>query len=168
MNRETRTIILTRALAFSGTLVFSVMLVSGLPNVKKQRQHYFAQAAMDGSVARMRLLHLAGAGVNARADCCTPLFLAAGQGRIAAARYLLSEGADVNAREKLGNTALTEAVFYGQFAMVQELLLQGADVNALGDRGTALDVALDKKNADLADLLKHYGGKRACEIRRCD
>ncbi len=165
MNRPTAQSIITRALAFASTLVFSLVLVSGLPNVKRQRQQYFAQAAMDGSVARMRLLHLIGARVNSRADCCTPLFLAAGQGRIAAARYLLSEGADVNAREKLGDTALTEAVFYGQFAMAKELLLQGADVTALGDRGTALDIAVEKKNADLANLLEHYGGKRANQLR---
>jgi ankyrin repeat protein len=165
VNRETRQIIIARALAFSSTFVFSLILVSGLPSVKHQRQQYFAQAAMDGSVARMRLLHFAGARVNARADCCAPLFLAAGQGRIAAARYLLSEGADVNAREKLGDTALTEAVFYGQVAMAKELLLQGADVNALGDRGTALDIAIDEKNGNLADLLKHYGAKRANDLR---
>jgi ankyrin repeat protein len=165
VNRETWKTITTRALAFAGTFVFSLALVSGLPNVKHQRQRYFAQAAMDGSVARMRLLHLAGAAVNPRADCCSPLFLAASQGRIAAARYLVSEGADVNAREKLGDTPLTEAVFYGQVAMTKELLLQGADVNALGNRGTALDIAIDKKNADLADLLRHYGGKRANELR---
>jgi len=165
LNRPTAQSIITRALAFASTLVFSLVLVSGLPNVKRQRQQYFAQAAMDGSVARMRLLHLIGARVNSRADCCTPLFLAAGQGRIAAARYLLSEGADVNAREKLGDTALTEAVFYGQFAMAKELLLQGADVTALGDRGTALDIAVEKKNADLANLLEHYGGKRANQLR---
>lgn len=120
---------------------------------------------MDGNLSRMRLLHFAGANINSRSNSCMPLFIAAGAGRSDVVRYLLAEGADVNAREKLGDTALTEAAYYGQVPMVKELLLQGADVNAFGARGTALDIATDKKNAELADLLRHYGGKRADELR---
>jgi len=56
-------------------------------------------------------------------------------------------------------------VFYGQAATVKELLLHGADVNAIGDEGTALDIAINKKSETIADLLKHYGGKRADELR---
>jgi ankyrin repeat protein len=157
--------IILRALAFASTLVFSLAFVNGLPRVKEQRQRYFAEATMDGNLGRMRLLHFAGANVNSRAGGSMPLSLAAAEGRINAVRYLLDEGADVNARGKLGDTALTEAVFYGQNATAKELLLHGADVNAIGDEGTALDIAVNKKNEAIADLLKHYGGKRANELR---
>src|SRR5712692_485944 len=168
VNRETAQSIIRRALAFASTLVFSLAIVNGLPRFKEQRQRYFTQATMDGNLSRMRLLHFAGANINSRSNGYMLLSIAAGEGRINVVRYLLAEGADVNAREKLGDTALTEAAYYGHVAMVKELLLRGADVNALGEEGTALDIAIDKKYADLADLLKHYGGKRACEIRRCD
>src|ERR1700730_5027011 len=101
MNRDTAKLMMARALAFTSTLVFSLAMVNGLPRVKERRQRYFAQATMDGNLQRMRLLHFAGANINSRSNCCQPLFLAAGEGRIDVVRYLLAEGADVNAREKL-------------------------------------------------------------------
>ena len=167
MSRTTANLIITRAIAFAGTLVFSLAIVNSRPKFKEQRQRYFAQAAADGNLHRMQLLHFAGARVNARGNCCMPLYLAAGEGRLEVVRYLLDEGADVNAREQFGDTALTEAVFNGQLAAVKELLLRGADVNAIGDGGTALDIAINRNHSAIADLLKHRGGKRACEISRC-
>ena len=94
-----------------------------------------------------------------------PIFLAAGEGKLEAVRYLLDEGADVNARDNFGNTALAEAAYYGHLAVVKELLLRGADINAVGDGGTALDIAISRNNTAVADLLKHRGGKSAREIR---
>jgi len=167
VNREHARSIIARALAFAGTLVFSLAIVSALPKFKEQRQRYFTQATMDGSLSRMRLLHFAGANINSHSNGCMPLFIAAGEGRSDVVRYLLAEGADVNAREKLGDTALTEATYYGHVALVNELLFHGADINAIANDGTALDIALNRSNAAVADLLRHHGGKRACEIRGC-
>lgn len=157
--------IITRALAFASTLVFSFAIVSGLPKFKEQRQRYFTQATVDGSLSRMRLLHFAGANINARSNGSTPLFIAAGEGRSDVVRYLLAEGAEVNAREPLGDTALTEAAYYGHVALVKDLLAHGADVNAVGNDGTALDIALNRNNSAVVDLLKHHGGKHANELR---
>jgi ankyrin repeat protein len=168
MNRETAKLILTRAIAFGGTLVFSLAMVNSRPRYQEQRQRYFAQAAVDGNLRRLQLLHFAGAKVNSRGNCCQPLFLAAGEGRLDVVRYLLDQGADPNATEQFGDTALTEAVFNNQLATAKELLFRGAEVNAIGEGGTALDLAINRNNAGLADLLKHRGGKRACEIRKCN
>jgi ankyrin repeat protein len=167
VKRETAQSIVARGLAFASAVVFSLAIVSGLPKFKAQRQRHFAQATMDGSVSRMRLLHFAGANINSRSNGALPLFIAAGEGRSDVVRYLLAEGADVNAREQFGETALTEAAYYGHVAVVKDLLLRGADINAIGNDGTALDIALNRNNAAVADLLKHHGGKRACEIRGC-
>jgi len=163
VNRERS--IITRGLAFASTLVFSFAIVSGLPKFTEQRQRYFTQATMEGSIGRMRLLHFAGAKINSRSNGSLPLFIAAGEGRSDVVRYLLAEGADVNAREKLGDTALTEAAYYGHVALVKELLAHGADINAIGNDGTALDIAINRNNSAVADLLKHQGGKRAHELR---
>jgi ankyrin repeat protein len=165
MISSTATTIFVRAIAFAGTAVFSVALMNSLPLVKLQRQRSFDRATMDGNLSRVRWLHFAGAKVNARGDCCLPLFLAAGQGNLKVVRYLLDEGADINAREKLGHTALAEAAYYGHVDVVKELLLRGADINAVSDDGTALDIAVSRKNTEAADLLKHRGGKTAHEIR---
>lgn len=161
MNSDTTKLILTRAIAFTSTLVFSLALVNSLPRVKKQRQQYFAQATIDGNLRRLQLLHFAGANVNARGNSGMPLFLAAGEGKLEVVRYLLNEGADVNARESWGSTALVEAAYYGHIDVIKELLLRGADINAIGEQGTALDIAINRNNTAVADLLRHRGGKSA-------
>jgi len=166
MTRETAKPIVVRALAFAGTFTLSLVMVSGLPSVRERRQRSFAQAAMDGSLHRLQLLHLTGADVNSQGYYCAPLFLAAGQGRATVVRYLLDEGADVNAREKLGGTPLMEAAYAGYLEVIKELLFRGAEINAIGNDGTALDIAINRNNAAAVDLLKHYGGKRASEIRK--
>src|SRR5216683_2229209 len=135
MSRETANLIFTRAIAFASTLVFSLAIVNSRPRFKAQRQRYFAQAAVDGNLHRLQLLHFAGANVNARGNCCMPLYLAAGEGRLEVVRYLLDQGADVNAREQFGDTAL--------------------------------DIAINRNQTTMVDLLRHRGAKRACEIRRC-
>jgi len=157
--------VVLRAISFTSTLLLSLGIVGGLPGARARRQRSFAEASMAGNVARMQILQLTGANVNARTSCCTPLFLAAGSGNPEAVRFLIRRGADVNAREQFGQTALSEAAFYGNIAVIKELLKSGADVNTVGDDGTALDVAAKTNNAVVADLLKHYGGRRACELR---
>ena len=158
-------LIAVRAIAFAGTMVMSVAVVGNLPKFKERRQRYFASAATSGSVYRMQLLHLAGANVNSRGSSGTPLFLAAGEGRLNAVRYLLDEGADVNLRGGYGNSALTEATYYGHAPVIKELLMRGADVNVISSDGTPLDIATGRNNPAIIDLLKHYGAKRRNELR---
>jgi len=165
MNFDTAKPIFVRALAFTSTLVFSLALVNSLPRVGRQRQQHFFEATIAGNLRRMRLLHFAGANVNARGNCGMPLFLAAGEGKLDAVRYLLDEGADVNARESWGSTALAEASYYGHIEVIKELLLRGADINAISEQGTALDIAMTRNQLAAADLIRHRGGKTAREIR---
>jgi len=157
--------LVVRAIAFASTMVMSVAIVGSLPKFKERRQRYFASAATAGSVHRMQLLHLAGANVNSRGASGTPLFLASGEGRLNAVRYLLDEGADVNLRGEHGNSALTEATFYGHVSVIKELLMHGADVNVMSIDGTPLDIAIGRNNVAVIDLLKHYGAKRGSELR---
>ena len=164
MEFATAKIILSRALAFSSTLFLSLAILNFLPSARARRQTYFARAAADGNVRNMRLLRMAGVNIDSRGSCCTPLFLAAGEGRLDAVRYLLDQGANVNARDERGRTALTEAAFYGNASVVKELILRGADVNAISVEGTALDVAAQANHSGAIDILKHYGARRACEL----
>lgn len=154
-----------RALAFVGSMLLSLVVVSALPKFKERRQRYFADAAAQGSLSRLQLLHLAGANVNSRSVSRAPLFLAAGEGKLRAVQYLIDEGADVNAREPDGNSALTEAAFFGYAPVVKELLVRGADVNAVSASGTPLDIAISRNNQPIIELLQHYGARRASELR---
>ena len=169
--REKITKHLPKVYAFASTLMLSLAIVNALPRVRHQKQQrrqlLFAEATMDGDLRRMRSLHSAGASVNARVTCCRPLFLAAGKGRLDAVRYLLDEGADVNAREISGATALTEAAYSGKLDIVRELLSRDADVNAVSGDGTALDIATKRKCPNIAEILRHHGAKKACELRKC-
>lgn len=157
--------LVTRAIAFASTMVMSVAIVGNLPKFKERRQRYFASAATTGSVYRMQLLHLAGANINSHGANGPPLFLAAGEGRLNAVRYLLDEDADVNLRGEYGNTALTEATYYGHASVIKELLMHGADVNVMSTDGTPLDIAVGRNNVAVIDLLKHYGARRGTELR---
>ena len=157
--------LVARAIAFASTLLLSIAILNFLPGARARRQTRFARAAADGNVRSMRLLQMAGARVNSQGSCCAPLLLAAGEGRLDAVRYLLDQGADVNARDERGRSALTEATFYGNTLVIKELILRGADINAVTDEGTALDVAINTKHDAIVDLLKHYGAKAAGEVR---
>ena len=156
--------IITRVIAFASTLMMSIAVVGSLPKFKERRQRYFAEAATDGNLHRMQLLNLSGVSVNSRDGSRAPLFLAASEGRLNAVRYLLDHGADVNAIDNTGNTALTEATYYGHVPVIKELLVRGANINSLSAAGTALDIALSRSNDAVADLLKHYGAKRGTEL----
>ena len=156
---------LPRIIALASTLLVSFAVLNFLPSARVRRQTNFARAAADGDLQRMRMLQMAGVSVNSHGACCSPLFLAAGEGRLDAVRYLLDQGANVNAREYGGRTALTEAAFSGNASVIKELLLRGADMNVVSDAGTPLDVAMQTNHATAIDLLKHYGAKRSCELR---
>jgi uncharacterized protein len=157
--------ILPRAIAFLSTLLLSIAILNLLPGARARRQTHFARAAADGNVRSMRLLQMAGARVNSEGSCCAPLLLAAGEGRLDAVRYLLDQGANVNARDERGRSALTEAAFNGNASVIKELILRGAEMNVPTDEGTALDIATKTNHAEAVDLLKHYGAKSASEAR---
>jgi ankyrin repeat protein len=155
---------LLRALAFAGTLMMSLAIVGNLPKVKERRQRYFAAAATDGNVYRLRWLNLAGVNLNPH-GAPPPLVLAAREGRVYAVRYLLDQGADVNARDNSGHNALAEATYFAQVPVIKELLARGANINALTNGATPLDIALSRNDATVIDLLRYYGGRQANEMQ---
>jgi ankyrin repeat protein len=155
---------LARTIAFVSTLMLSTAIVGSLPKFKERRQHYFSEAATDGNMRRLRWLQLAGVDVNPH-GAPPPLMLAAREGRVNAVRYLLDQGADVNARDNTGNTALAEATYYAQIPVMKELITRGANINALTNGGTPLDIALNRNDSTVIDLLKHYGGRQASEMQ---
>ena len=146
---------------------FRVSLVGATP---------FLLAAMDGNVAVMRRLAAAGADTRAATDeGTTPLMVAAGLGQVpaetrvtedralAAVRFVLELGADVNDVNRSGRTALHGAAHVRSDAIVQLLVDRGALVNVGDERGvTPLMIAEGGGHV----LLPGLGGGSTAELLR--
>lgn len=74
-------------------------------------------------------------------------------------KLIIDLGADVNFAAKCGTTPLMMAVTQEDIPMAAMLLRMGADPNKHGGSTSALDVAEQKRNRELAELLRKYGAK---------
>ncbi len=118
------------------------------------------EAAKRGRFEVVELLVARGANLEARGKHgYTPLFVATSRGHIAVVQLLLAKGADINTRCDCGSTALHEAVRSGQPEVALLLLEHGADVNAKASGKTALELAEEQEQEEIADLLRQRGGK---------
>ena len=81
------------------------------------------------------------------------------------AELLISKGADVNAKDKmgLGRTPLIEAIHGNQIDLIELLIAKEADVNLQDGHETPLDLA--KGNKEIYDLLRKHGGKTGEELK---
>jgi ankyrin repeat protein len=89
----------------------------------------------------------------------TPLHFAVEIGREDIVELLLTNKADVNARDKNGNTPLHFAALSSNNNLAELLLAKGVDVNAENNnRETPLQLAMANDNKELIELLRQYGG----------
>ncbi len=73
---------------------------------------------------------------------------------------LLKQGAEVNAKDKYGNTPLHKTAWCNTHEVVEVLLNWGAEVNAKNNRGsTPLGVAVGLNTRETAEVLRRYGGQ---------
>ena len=80
---------------------------------------------------------------------------------------VFANGAQVNARNKHGMTALMRAVYYGHARMVRALLDRGADPNLVrNDRFTALALAAFFGHTETIKILIEHGARTEV-ITRC-
>ncbi len=102
----------------------------------------------------VRALARAGAHVDAvdTGRRCAPLHMAARRGTVAIAEALLDCGADIEARDRLGDTPLRRAVNCGKVEMAAFLASRGADVHSRGGRG--LTPALAARTRAMEEALR--------------
>jgi hypothetical protein len=75
---------------------------------------------------------------------------------------LLSRGADINARNEAGMTALMVAAYLGRLEMVRSLSDHGADLNATDSQGSTAAMLADQSgHEDVVRILVARGVKRA-------
>ncbi len=106
----------------------------------------------------MKKLRAAGAEVNHAG--WTPLIYAATGGHDDVVRYLLAEGADIDAVSPNGTTALMMAAREGRLSTLDLLIARGANVNQRNASGaSALDWAKRANDRRLAEHLRSAGAK---------
>ncbi|GJQ14560.1 hypothetical protein GpartN1_g6351.t1 [Galdieria partita] len=85
----------------------------------------------------------------------TPLHLAAGNGQLEVAKFLVNKGAELNAQNDAGNTPLHWAALLGELEVVQFLIAQGADPCVENEfHRTPLDEAVDKGHLSVVRTLE--------------
>lgn len=108
------------------------------PGIVRPEQVRLLEAARRGELDVVKRLVDAGESVNPPAGWRTPLIAAALHSRIAVMEYLLSKGAEVDARDRLGRSALWAAVWGDQPEAFRLLLSKGADVDVSAKTGDPL------------------------------
>ena len=119
------------------------------------------QAAANGDIAQVRRLLNANPGlINSGGDNLgnTPLHFATWKNRAAMAEFLISKGANVNAKNSLGNTPLHDAIHNSGVLVPIVLLRQGANIDERNNEGeTPLILAAQTGRSELVRLLLANG-----------
>ena len=107
---------------------------------------------------------LLNAGANIEAKCTnysfTPLLVAIQNNQNLATEKLLQRAANINAKDKDGNTTLHFAAITGNEIIGRKLIEMGVNVNAMDNQGiTPLYLAKYCKHPNVVNLLKQAGGK---------
>jgi ankyrin repeat protein len=108
----------------------------------------------------VRALVRGGANVNAHDGVkrCAALHMAARRDNVEVAEALLDCGADIEARDTLGDTSLRRAVNCGKIGVASLLLARGADLHPRGSKG--LTPLLAARTSAMRRLLQSFRGTK--------
>ena len=158
LDQSSRVILISESVRLTSPPVDEPVSLKGWLNEK------LLDATRRGAVSEISELIARGADVdNARhqvpfAPWERPLIVAARLADVSVCDLLISKGAEVNARDRIGQTALMGAAARGRLELVKLLLDEGADATASDDDGfTAFKAAVKSGNVKTAQLLLDSG-----------
>ena len=128
-----------------------------------ERRNRFGDTAMmvatlNGHLGVAKALRARNAAVDGKG--WTPLIYAATGGHDEIVRWLLGEGADINAASPNGTTALMMAIRESRYQTALLLIARGADVNRRNENGaSALDWAKRNDDGTMVERLKRAGAR---------
>jgi ankyrin repeat protein len=138
-----RTLLHEAAAVGSGPIVELLLKLGADPNTKDSGGHtplycLGNECTVEGAGKVVRALVQRGADVDADEGVkrCTPLHMAARRGNLEVAGALLDCGADIEARDSLGDTPLRRSVNCDKLGVASLLLARGAAVHSMGSRGS--------------------------------
>lgn len=133
------------------------LAAAALPATASASPREFFRAARSGDVATLKRLHNAGESLDMRdAAGRTALLVATQANRQAAAAWLISRGADVNAKDRHLDSPFLSAAAQGRLEILRLTLVAGADVASTNRHGsTALIAAAEHGHLQaVVELLK--------------
>jgi hypothetical protein len=125
--------------------------------VPSDLQAEFFAACRRGNIEELARLLKKGCDANMLSKYCsrTPLHIATFENQVKVVEFLLSQGADVDARDKYGNTALHFAAHYGFDTIVRTLLLSKADRTIRNKKGKLpVELAIEGRRPKRLDIIK--------------
>ena len=146
--------------ALAARLDLVEMLLAAQADVNAGSGGPLREACRGRDVGVVKRLLAAGARPNLRSDSSTTaLIQAALIGNAQMVKVLLAAGADPNQADDIDATPLTVAAGLGNDEVVRMLLAAGAEPNRRRDGETPLRLALKSGHHDVAEQLRHAGGK---------
>jgi ankyrin repeat protein/beta-lactamase regulating signal transducer with metallopeptidase domain len=147
---------------YAGNKDIVKLLIANGADVNGFEQPLLLTALFKNNMEMADLLMSRGADIHARTTVngFTPLHYMGSWGRKDGAEYLLSKGADIEAKDKWGGSPLHAAIGYNKIEVVKVLLDKGADVDSKDNSGrTPLDRAEGKGNTQIVEMLLKHGAK---------
>ncbi|HLZ32161.1 MAG TPA: ankyrin repeat domain-containing protein [Chloroflexota bacterium] len=156
-----RTLLHAAAAAGNVAMVELLLHLGADPNVTDGGSHtplysVANQCKMSGAANVVHTLVQAGARVDAcdGVKRCTALHMAARRDNVEVAAALLDNGAELEARDSLGETPLRRAVNCNKTAVARLLLARGSDLQSKGSKG--LDPLLAARTTAMRQLLQSH------------
>jgi len=117
-------------------------------------------AGMMNNLEAARLLIRHGVDIDAKWLNQTALYHSVTDGRVEFCKFLIAEGADINAKAPGDWTPLHAACAYNLKDKVELFLSAGADVNARNiDGKTPMELASERGHTGIVELLRKHGAK---------